>query len=61
MDEDSVILDEEDNVVDDRSGTVAGFSVYYQMNGVDFDCCTLTSFLDEKDIKDLKEFIDMYR
>lgn len=61
MDEDSVILDEENNVVDDSSGEVVGFSVYYQRDGEDFDCCTLTSFLDEKDMKDLKEFIDMYR
>lgn len=61
MDEDSAILDEEDNVVDDISGEVVGFSVYYQSNGIDFDCCTLTSFLDEKDIHDLKEFVDMYR
>lgn len=61
MDEDSAILDEEDNVVDDVSGDVVGFSIYYQRDGEDFDCCTLTSFLDEKDMKDLKEFVDMYR
>lgn len=61
MDDDSVILDEEDNVVDDASGSAVGFSVYYQRDGEDFDCCTLTSFLDEKDIHELKEFVDMYR
>lgn len=61
MDDDSVILDEDDDVVHDSSGEVVGFSVYYQRDGADFDCCTLTSFLDEKDMKDLKEFIDMYR
>lgn len=61
MDEDSVIIDEEDNIVDDNSGEAVEFSIYYQRDGKDFDCCTLTSFLDERDMSELKEFVDMYR
>ena len=39
----------------------AGVEVYYQVKGKDVDCCTLPSWLTNKELKDLREFVDMYR
>lgn len=60
-DEDSKIYDEDGNLLDDRTGVTLEYQIYYQINGKDFDCCTLTSALSAKDMQDLEEFVKMYR
>lgn len=37
------------------------FEVYYQVDGKDTDCCTLTGYLNKRDMDDLAEFVRMYR
>lgn len=53
--------DESGEVIYDGKGSPLEFCVYYQVNGVDTDCCTLSFFLDQSDMDSLKEFVDMYR
>lgn len=60
-DEDSKIYDEDGNLLDDRTGMPLEYQIYYQINGKDFDCCTLTSALRARDMQDLEEFVEMYR
>lgn len=60
MDEDSVLIDEDGDVVDDNSGEAIGFSVYYQRDGKDFDCCSIDCFLGEREMKQIDEFVKMY-
>ena len=55
------VADEDGNVVYERTGRPVEFQVYYRVNGADVDCCTLSLWLDERDYRDLKEFVDMYR
>lgn len=54
------MIDEDGDVVHDSSGEAVGFSVYYQRDGKDFDCCSLDSFLDEREMKHIDEFVKMY-
>ena len=49
------------NLLDDRTGVPLEYQIYYQINGKDFDCCTLTSALSARDMQDLEEFVKMYR
>lgn len=60
-DEDVKIFDDKGNLLDDRAGVPLEYQVYYQINGKDFDCCTLTSALGARDMADLEEFVKMYR
>ena len=60
-DEDAKIFDNDGNLLDDRTGVPLEYQIYYQINGKDFDCCTLTSALGARDMQDLEEFVKMYR
>ena len=60
-DEDAKIFDNDGNLLDDRTGVPLEYQIYYQINGKDFDCCTLTSALSVRDMQDLEEFVKMYR
>ena len=60
MDDDSVLIDEDGDVVNDSSGEAVGFSVYYQRDGKDFDCCSLDCFLDDREMQQIDEFVKMY-
>ena len=60
-DEDAKIFDNDGNLLDDRTGVPLEYQIYYQINGKDFDCCTLTSALGARDMADLEEFVKMYR
>lgn len=60
MDEESVLIDEDGDVADDSSGEAVGFSVYYQRDGKDFDCCSLDCFLGYREMKQVDEFVKMY-
>lgn len=60
-DEDAKIFDNDGNLLDDRTGVPLEYQIYYQINGKDFDCCTLTSALNARDMQDLEEFVRMYR
>lgn len=60
-DEDAKIFDNNGNLLDDRTGVPLEYQIYYQINGKDFDCCTLTSALSARDMQDLEEFVKMYR
>lgn len=44
----------------DLSGEVISYEIYYQVNGKDIDCCTLSCFLNKMDMQFLSEFIYMY-
>lgn len=59
-DEDSNVYDQDGKLIDDRRGTPIEFRVYYQINHYDEDCCTLTSGLNLKDLKELAAFVNMY-
>ena len=59
--EDCKLYDEDNELVEDNSGYPVAFEVYYQVDKKDVDCCTLSNFLSEYDMKSLKEFVDMYR
>ena len=61
LDEDFKVYDEDGELLDDRSGEPVEFCVYYVVGGRDFDSCTMTGFLDKRDIDSLEEFVRMYR
>ena len=60
MDDDSVLIDDDGDVVNDSSGEAVGFSVYYQRDGKNFDCCSLECYLGEREMKQIDEFVKMY-
>ena len=60
-DEEDKVYDSDGNLAYDMSRTPIEFEVYYQVRGKDLDVCTMSSFLDEADMKSLKEFVRMYR
>lgn len=60
-DEDAKIFDNDGNLLDDRTGVPLEYQIYYQINGKDFDCCTLSNTLCEGYMRDLEEFVKMYK
>lgn len=55
------VYDDDGNVVYTMNSDPVEFEVYYQVDGKDTDCCTLTGYLDKRDTDDLAEFVKMYR
>lgn len=54
------VYDEEGNLIHVRKGMAVGFEVYYQEKRVDIDCCSLSYFSEEENMKSLEEFIKIY-
>lgn len=54
------VYDEDGNLIHARRGMAVGFEVYYQEKRVDIDCCSLSYFSEEENMKSLEEFIKIY-
>lgn len=58
--EDDDVFDEDGNLVYERKGRAIGFQVYYQENGKDVDCCSLSYFSEDENMRSLEEFVKIY-